>query len=263
MNRQKLMLLTVAGAFVVAGGHGGRAGAQAGDAGAAGAGRPGGKAETRRARSRRRARSATPSRSSSAERSDGKDFVITTMQIKNMAAGPIAGLKVDDFWYDKGGNPLPSDSYRHPRPLQPGEVITVTLETPRDAADEPQSVAVLARQRRDQAGAGAEDVASTRVSGPPTCAATGIATRRRSPPSTSSSPTAATPATQVSAAAADQEPEQSTAGTRATRRERAEQTRRAARPRRRPPATARRESARPDPAARGTRRCAPVTHQPL
>ena len=63
---------------------------------------------------------------------DGKDFVITTMQIKNMATAPIAGLKVDDFWYDKGGNPLPSDSYRHPRPLQPGEVITVTLETPAD-----------------------------------------------------------------------------------------------------------------------------------
>jgi hypothetical protein len=62
----------------------------------------------------------------------GKDFVITTMQIKNMAAGPIAGLKVDDFWYDRGGNPLPSDSYRHPRPLAPGEVITVTLETPAD-----------------------------------------------------------------------------------------------------------------------------------
>src|SRR5262245_9135363 len=62
----------------------------------------------------------------------GKDFVITTMQIKNMAAAPIAGLKVDDFWYDKGGNPLPSDSYRHPCPLQPNEVITVTLETPAD-----------------------------------------------------------------------------------------------------------------------------------
>jgi len=63
---------------------------------------------------------------------DGKDFVITTMRIRNMATAPIAGLKVDDFWYDKGGNPLPSDSYRHPRPLQPGEVITVTLETPLD-----------------------------------------------------------------------------------------------------------------------------------
>jgi hypothetical protein len=62
----------------------------------------------------------------------GKDFVITTIQIKNMATGPIAGLKVDDFWYDRAGGPLPSDSYRHPRPLQPGEVITVTLETPAD-----------------------------------------------------------------------------------------------------------------------------------
>ena len=62
----------------------------------------------------------------------GKDFVITTMQIKNMAMGPIAGLKVDDFWYDRAGAPLPSDSYRHPRPLAPGEVITVTLETPTD-----------------------------------------------------------------------------------------------------------------------------------
>ena len=62
----------------------------------------------------------------------GKDFIITTMQIKNMEKAPIAGLKVDDFWYDRAGGPLPSDSYRHPRPLQPGEVITVTLETPAD-----------------------------------------------------------------------------------------------------------------------------------
>ena len=62
----------------------------------------------------------------------GKNFVITTMQVKNMATAPIAGLKVDDFWYDRQGNPLPSDSYRHPRPLGPGEVITITLETPAD-----------------------------------------------------------------------------------------------------------------------------------
>ena len=64
----------------------------------------------------------------------GKEFVITTMQVKNMATGAIAGLRIDDFWYDQAGNPLPSDSYRHPRPLQPGEIITVTLETPRTPA---------------------------------------------------------------------------------------------------------------------------------
>ena len=64
----------------------------------------------------------------------GKPFIITTIQVKNMATGAIAGLKVDEFWYDKGGNPVTGDNYRHPRPLQPGEVITITLETPSNPA---------------------------------------------------------------------------------------------------------------------------------
>jgi len=64
----------------------------------------------------------------------GKDFIITTIQVKNMASGAIAGLKVDEFWYDKGGNPVTGDNYRHPRPIQPGEVITITLETPSNPA---------------------------------------------------------------------------------------------------------------------------------
>jgi hypothetical protein len=64
----------------------------------------------------------------------GKDFIITTIQVKNMATGAIAGLKVDEFWYDKGGNPVTGDNYRHPRPIQPGEVITITLETPSNPA---------------------------------------------------------------------------------------------------------------------------------
>ncbi len=64
----------------------------------------------------------------------GKDFIVTTIQVKNMATGAIAGLKVDEFWYDKAGNPVTGDNYRHPRPLQPGEVITITLETPRNPA---------------------------------------------------------------------------------------------------------------------------------
>jgi hypothetical protein len=64
----------------------------------------------------------------------GKPFIITTIQVKNMATGAIAGLKVDEFWYDKAGNPVTGDNYRHPRPLQPGEVITITLETPSNPA---------------------------------------------------------------------------------------------------------------------------------
>jgi len=64
----------------------------------------------------------------------GKAFIITTIQVKNLATGAIAGLKVDEFWYDKAGNPVTGDNYRHPRPLQPGEVITITLETPSNPA---------------------------------------------------------------------------------------------------------------------------------
>ena len=64
----------------------------------------------------------------------GKDFIVTTIQVKNMASGAIAGLVVDEFWYDRAGNPVTGDNYRHPRPIQPGEIITVTLETPRNPA---------------------------------------------------------------------------------------------------------------------------------
>ena len=49
----------------------------------------------------------------------------------NMADAPIAGLTVEDLWYDSDGNTLSGDTYRHPTPLPPGEAITVTLQVPR------------------------------------------------------------------------------------------------------------------------------------
>lgn len=57
--------------------------------------------------------------------------VVTIITLRNASTGAIAGLKVEENWYDKGGNPVGGDSYRHPRPLPPGEVVTVTLKTPR------------------------------------------------------------------------------------------------------------------------------------
>lgn len=65
---------------------------------------------------------------------DGRDFVITTMEVKNMADGSIAGLQVDEFWYDREGNAVTGANFRHSSPLQPGEEITITLETPRNPA---------------------------------------------------------------------------------------------------------------------------------
>jgi hypothetical protein len=57
--------------------------------------------------------------------------VVTTFKIKNLSTGAIAGLRVDEFWYDKAGNMLPGDSQRVRQPIQPGEVVTVELRTPK------------------------------------------------------------------------------------------------------------------------------------
>ena len=60
----------------------------------------------------------------------GKE-VVTVMMVKNVSPLPIAGLKIEENWYDKGGTPQGGDVYRHTRPLMPNEVIRVQLTTPR------------------------------------------------------------------------------------------------------------------------------------
>src|SRR5687767_134273 len=58
--------------------------------------------------------------------------VVTVIVVRNPATtGAIAGLKVEENWYDKAGNPVAGDLYRHARPLRAGEVVTITLRTPR------------------------------------------------------------------------------------------------------------------------------------
>jgi hypothetical protein len=56
--------------------------------------------------------------------------IITKIKVKNLSNGAIAGLKVDEFWYDKAGDPVTGDTFRYRKPLQPQEVIEVTLTTP-------------------------------------------------------------------------------------------------------------------------------------
>lgn len=57
--------------------------------------------------------------------------IVTVIKVKNPSAtGSIAGLKVDEYWYDKGGDPVTGDTFRYRKPLMPGEVIEVTLRTP-------------------------------------------------------------------------------------------------------------------------------------
>ena len=59
--------------------------------------------------------------------------IVTTLTIKNTSPGPLAGFRLEESWADGTGNLAGGDTYRHPRPLMPGEVINVTLTTPRNA----------------------------------------------------------------------------------------------------------------------------------
>lgn len=59
-----------------------------------------------------------------------KETIVTTMKVKNTSKSPIAGLKLEEFWYDAAGNPVTGDTFRSPRPIQPEQVIEITLRTP-------------------------------------------------------------------------------------------------------------------------------------
>ena len=58
--------------------------------------------------------------------------VVTRIVLQNRSTGAIAGLKVDEFWWDSDRNPLPGDSHRLRQPLMPGEVVEIELRVPRD-----------------------------------------------------------------------------------------------------------------------------------
>jgi len=67
-----------------------------------------------------------------AERVNGQQVIVTTFRVKNMSTGAIAGLKIDENWYDSARNAMPGDQFRSRKPLQPGEIVTIELRTPRD-----------------------------------------------------------------------------------------------------------------------------------
>ena len=64
------------------------------------------------------------------------DTIVTTFQVKNLSAtNAIVGLQISEFWYDKGGNPIQGtgDRQRLRTPLQPLDVATITLKSPKVA----------------------------------------------------------------------------------------------------------------------------------
>ena len=60
-----------------------------------------------------------------------KDMIVTTFQVKNMSAAPIARLTIEEFWWDKARNPVSGDKQFLKKPLGPGEVGEIVLRTPK------------------------------------------------------------------------------------------------------------------------------------
>jgi hypothetical protein len=62
--------------------------------------------------------------------------IVTTFQVKNMSAtNAIVGLQITEFWYDKAGQPVQGtgDRQRLRTPLQPQEVVSIVLKSPKVA----------------------------------------------------------------------------------------------------------------------------------
>jgi len=60
----------------------------------------------------------------------GKE-VVTTFKLKNNSSQSIAGLRIEEYWYDKAGNPAPGATRVFNQPVAPGKVVTLELKTPR------------------------------------------------------------------------------------------------------------------------------------
>jgi hypothetical protein len=56
--------------------------------------------------------------------------LVTTFKVKNLSKQPIAGFKIEEFWYDAKGTVVGGDTFRNPKPMQPDEIITITLTDP-------------------------------------------------------------------------------------------------------------------------------------
>ena len=66
-------------------------------------------------------------------RRDG-NFIVTQFKVKNLAENAIAGLQVDEFWFDAQGNTVTGDSVRFREPVLAGAVVSIELRVPRNPA---------------------------------------------------------------------------------------------------------------------------------
>ncbi len=62
------------------------------------------------------------------------NFIVTNFRVQNLAENAIAGLQVDEFWFDRDGNTVTGDSVRFREPVLMGQVIDIELRVPRNPA---------------------------------------------------------------------------------------------------------------------------------
>jgi hypothetical protein len=61
-----------------------------------------------------------------------RNEMVTSFRIQNNSTGALAAFKVDEFWYDRGGDTVAGGSFRMEKPFLQGEIIEVELRIPRD-----------------------------------------------------------------------------------------------------------------------------------
>ena len=60
------------------------------------------------------------------------NMVVTRIKVKNVSKGPIAGFKVDEYWYNAKGDAVSgSQTFRVPKPMMPGDMVEVVLKSPK------------------------------------------------------------------------------------------------------------------------------------
>jgi hypothetical protein len=56
--------------------------------------------------------------------------IVTVLKIKNTSSGAIALLRVDELWYNQKLQQVTGDSEKVLKPIQPGEIVEVTMKSP-------------------------------------------------------------------------------------------------------------------------------------
>jgi hypothetical protein len=56
--------------------------------------------------------------------------IVTVLKVRNTSSGAIALLRIDELWYNQKLQQVTGDSQKVLKPIQPGEIVEVTMKSP-------------------------------------------------------------------------------------------------------------------------------------